>query len=84
MVFRTLLKCWTLILVINGTGEEVHLKKLVDQSAPLAVGATGGDVLAVLGEPRMKSDARRGVARFIFGERPAQSIYGAAIDLQAI
>ena len=84
MACCTLLKCWTLMLVIIGIGEKVQLQKVVEQSAPLVVGATEQDALLMLGEPKMKWDSRRGVARFIFGERPAQWIYGTTIDLQLI
>jgi hypothetical protein len=78
----TFLKCWALILLTIGTGEEVRLKQLVEQSAPLVAGSTEGDVLALLGEPDLSWEARRGVARFFLGERPAQWIYGTTIDLK--
>lgn len=84
MACCTLLKGWTVVLVFIGIGEKVHLQKIVDQSASLVVGATQEDVLRTLGEPKIKWDARRGVARFIFGERPSQWIYGTTIDLRAI
>jgi len=78
------LNCWVWILVVIGTGEQVHLQKLVDQSAGIAVGAAESDVLRVLGEPKFRWEARRGWERLIFGERPAQWIYGTTIDLDSI
>jgi hypothetical protein len=84
MACCTLLKGWTLMLVFIGIGDRVHLQKIVDHSAPLVVGATEAAALRVVGEPNIKWDARRGVASFIFGERPAQWIYGTTIDLLAI
>ncbi len=84
MACCAMLKGWTLLLIIFGVGEKVHLQKVVDQSAPLAFGATEEDVLRAIGEPSIKWEARRGLARVIFGARPAQWIYGTTIDLQTI
>jgi hypothetical protein len=79
-----LLNCWIFALVLIGMGEQVQLQRLVERSAGIAIGATEGDVERAIGEPGLKGEARRGLARFIFGERRVQWIYGTSINLGAI
>ncbi|HEV7226612.1 MAG TPA: hypothetical protein VGN42_28150, partial [Pirellulales bacterium] len=67
-----------------GVGEQVHLQRLVDRSARIAIGANERDVERAIGEPIAKWEARRGWARFVFGERGAQWVYGTSIDLGSI
>lgn len=84
MACGTLLNCWVLALVLMGVGEQVHLQRLVDRSARIAIGANERDVERAIGEPIAKWEARRGWARFIFGARGAQWVYGTSIDLGSI
>lgn len=84
MIGCTLLKSWTLVLVLFGIGERVHLQKVVVQSESLVAGATQQSVLHAIGAPQLKWTARRGAARILFGERPAQWIYGTTTNLMAV
>jgi len=84
MIFCALLKSWTLVLVFVGIGERVHLHKVIAQSESIVVGATRQSVLHAIGEPQFKWNARRGVARLIFGRRPALWIYGTTTNLKAL
>ena len=79
-----LFEIWMLFLVVVGTGEKVQLQRLIDRSADIVAGSTEQDVQRLLGNPIRRYDARSGMARFLFGKRPAEWVYGATINLRIV
>src|SRR5688572_7750117 len=74
------LNAWCLLLAIVGSLERIHLQTIVDASHSIAVGASQEDVVAAIGEPDEKWDARSPGYSLLFGFRPRQWIYGRAIN----
>jgi hypothetical protein len=76
--------CWSALLVVVGSIELAQFDKTIRISEAIQPGMDEATVLARLGRPLGRWNARQWLPSVFFGPRPRQWIYGTTINLRDV